>query len=348
MKSMPYTLLTSFILFTASSAIAGPDASFLEKANVKQLTTEDKSIYPETLIYSKGAGHFYVGSVRYGTVYEIDDSGAYKQIIKDEKLHSVLGIAVDYQRQRLFVTNSDLGVATNSEYDGSLKVAGLGIYDLTSGSKIAYHDLASLLPKRAHFANGITLDSEGNAYITDSVAPVIYKVDTENNASVFLQSPEFEGDGFNLNGIVYHPDGYLIAIKKNSGDLFKIPLEEPQAFSTIEIGDRFVGGDGLIIIDDDELVVISNEEAGVSANAAYLLKGMDHWQSAKLTSTLPLGDVYPTTGAVKDQKIHVIHSSLKLLRQSAEQDREKLGLVAAILEIGTIKDKQSETAHIQN
>lgn len=328
----------SFMLLAFTSECIGANARFVDSTQMKALDIEKKSVYPETLIYSEANGKFYVGSVRFGAVYEIDEGGNYRKIIKDEKLSSVMGIALDEKRGKVFVTNSDLGVSINSEYDGTLKLAGLGVYDLDTGEKIAYHDLASLLPGREHFANGVILDANGNAYVTDSAAPVIYKVDTDNKASVFLQNPEFEGEGFNLNGILYHPDGYLIAVKKSSGTLYKIPVDEPEAFSKVKIADRFIGGDGMVFVDKDEIVLISNEEGDVAANSAYIIKGANDWQSATLISTLPLGDVYPTTGAVKDGKIHVIHSTLKTLRKSAEKDRAKLGLIPWIKEIGSIMD----------
>ncbi|MBL4670800.1 MAG: hypothetical protein JKX81_00970, partial [Arenicella sp.] len=326
----------SLTLFAFNSESIASNASFVDSGQVKILDTESKSVYPETLIYNDVLGKFFVGSVRYSAVYEIDKAGKYKQILKDDNLYSVMGIAVDGKRGKVFVTNSDLGVSVNSDYDGTLQVAGLGIYSLENGNKLAYHDLASLRPESEHFANGVTLDANGNAYVTDSIAPVIYKVDTDNKATVFLENSEFEGEGFNLNGIVYHPDGYLIAVKKSSGTLYKIPVDDPEAFSQIQITDRFVAGDGLVFIDEDEIVLISNNEEGVAANSAYIIKGTNDWQSATLVSTFPLGDVYPTTGAVKDGKIHVIHSNLQVMRRSDEKDREALRLIPSIRQIGSI------------
>jgi len=300
------------------------------------LDTKQMSIYPETIIVNHKNGHFLAGSVRYGSVYEIDGKGSYRKLIEDERLSSVLGIAVDEKREKIFVTNSDLGVSINSTYQGSLNLAAVGIYDLKNGKNIAYLDLGKLLPGQEHFANGIAIDDEGNAYITDSVSPVIYKVDTKNKSSIFLKSKAFEGKGFNLNGIVYHPDGYLVAIKKNSGELFKIPLNAPESFSRVDIPQKLIGGDGIIFIDKDELVLVSNEESDVSANSAVLLKGMNNWDSASVIDTYELGDVYPTTGVVKDNKIYVMHSSLKKLRNSAPKERPSLNLNTTILEIGSI------------
>ncbi len=337
-KHLALFVKTAFFVLFSLNVDCRTNASFLEDGEIKNVKTENKSVYPETLLYDPDSKSFYVGSVRFGSVYRIDEEGNYQQLIQDQSLHSVLGIEVDFKRDRLLVTNSDLGVAVGSPFDGNLKVAGLGIYRLSTGERIAYVNLAELTHSKGNFANGIALDEDGNAYITDSIAPVIYKVDTNNVGSVFLSSPEFNGDGFNLNGIQYHPDGYLIAIKKSTGSLYKIPLDEPKEFSKISIGEQFIGGDGLIYIDTDELVVIANETGTTSSNAAYLLKGTNNWNKAKLVESISLGDVYPTTGTVKDRKIHVIHSNLKVLRGSAEKEREALGLIPIIREIGHIRE----------
>ena len=92
--------------------------------------------------------------------------------------------------------------------------------------------------------NGITVDGAGNAYVTDSFSPVIYKIDPAGVATVFLTDDQFTGAGINLNGIVYHPKGFLLAVKKNSGALYRIPLDDPRRFARVDVAATFVGGTG--------------------------------------------------------------------------------------------------------
>ncbi|MEL6816929.1 MAG: hypothetical protein AAFP03_19320, partial [Cyanobacteria bacterium J06598_3] len=145
-----------------------------------------EALYPEGIEYNPQTGHFLLSSVREGTIYEIDADGAYSPFIEDERLVSTTGIHIDPVNNRLLVPNTDHGLSLQSDPERKLKMAELGIYDLTSGEPIAYADLAALRPEMGHFANDVATDEAGNAYVTDSVSPILYKVDTMGNASVFL------------------------------------------------------------------------------------------------------------------------------------------------------------------
>jgi sugar lactone lactonase YvrE len=146
----------------------------------------------------------------------------------------------------------------------------LGIYDLSTGKPINYVDLAPLAAG-PHLLNGIAVDSAGNGYVTDSFSPIIYKIDAQGNATVFLKDEQFAGEGINLNGLVVHPDGYLLVIKKSDGVLFKVPLAQPAQFSKVSINERFVGGDGVTLVGKKNLVLIANQTPAKASNAAYSL-----------------------------------------------------------------------------
>ena len=112
--------------------------------------------------------------------------------------------------------------ASNPQPSGPKALAAVGIYDLSSGKALDYVDLAPLAPA-PHLLNGITVDAAGNAYVTDSFSPNIYKIDAEGRPSLFVHDERFVGAGINLNGIVAHPDGFLLVIKKSDGGLFRHP-----------------------------------------------------------------------------------------------------------------------------
>lgn len=125
-------------------------------------------------------------------------------------LVSTVGILVDDERNTLWVANSDLGAGNRTKTATQGKLAGVAKYDATTRKRLAYYDLGAL-SEGSHFANDIALDKHGNAYVTDSFAPIIYKIDTAGKATIFAQNPMFnDADGFNLNGIAYHEGGYLL------------------------------------------------------------------------------------------------------------------------------------------
>ncbi|CAH8382855.1 unnamed protein product [Eruca vesicaria subsp. sativa] len=62
-------------------------------------------------------------------------------------------------------------------------------------------------------------NAKGNAYVTDAKGNKILKIDVNGEIVSTIESPLVA-----LNGIVYHPDGFLIVIHTFSGLLYKIDL----------------------------------------------------------------------------------------------------------------------------
>lgn len=274
------------------------------------MTIGRPSLYPETLAVNPATGRFLVSSVREGGVYEIGPDGSARQVVADERLTSVLGIAVDAENNRLWVTNSDLGAGLRPSERGVGKEAGVGLYELSSGKRLFYAELSDLRPDQRHLINGMTLDADGNAYVTDSFAAAIYKVTPTGDTSVFLANGAFEGEGINLNGLVVHPDGFMLVVKKSDGTLFRIPLDAPEDFQRVQLDERLGGGDGLLLVGKDELVVVANQVPDMVSNRAFSVRTTDGWVSATVDGSVDLGDVYPTTCTERDGKVYVLSSHL--------------------------------------
>lgn len=309
----------------------------LDGAQLESIIIQKPALYPEGIEYNPNTDKFIVGSFREGAVYEVNLDGTYRNIIHDDRLNSVLAVRIDIKRNKLFVVNSDIGASIRSSSRGLKKLASLGIYDLTSGEAIHFIDLGKLLPDEKHLANGIALDAEGNAYITDSFSPVIYKVDIKGNASIFLKSDRFLGDGINLNGIVFHPDGYLIVVKKGEGILFKVPINNPENFSQVVLPFELIGGDGLILANNKEILVIANRASGKITETVFALNSEDNWKTAKVSSKYKFANVYPTTGVIRKDKIYVLHSNLQTLMLSSKEEKSQLRKKATIQQVGRVK-----------
>src|SRR4051794_3492142 len=71
--------------------------------------------------------------------------------------------------------------------DFSIKLVML---DLTSKDKTLEVDLTNVAPQGERFATGIAVDKDGNIYITDSFASVIYLIDKSGQAT-YLSDPKF-------------------------------------------------------------------------------------------------------------------------------------------------------------
>lgn len=276
------------------------------------ITISETGLYPEGIDFNTVNGQFLVGSITRSEVGYVDAEGNYETFVSDDNLRSVTGVFTDEGRNRLLAVSGDLGFSRNSVAAGSW--AYLGIYDLTTGDLIEGVNLGELLPSGSPvFANDIAVDNEGNIYVTDSFSPVIYRVDgTTFEASIFVNGGDTftpAPGGFGLNGIVFIND-LLIVNKLDDGNLFRIEIENPENFYQIQ-APTFVGGDGLEVNADGNIVLVEN---GLGNNpGTQLLSSDDDWQSAELIGTFPVdAERFPTTAALANGDVFVLNAYLSM------------------------------------
>jgi len=269
--------------------------------------TKHANLYPEGLEYHPQKKKFLVSSMKYGKIGLVDDDGNYEVFIENDNLVSVVGLHVDRKNNKLYAANSDPGVSIKTKPETQKKIAGLGVYNLSTGKEIKYYNLEKLY-EGAHFSNDIAVDGQSNVYITDSFSPVIYKISKDGKASVFFTHATFNGEGFNLNGIVVKDD-YLIVAKYNSGVLYKIPLDNPREFKQIKSDTLFYGADGLLFDDNGDLVVITN----LNTNIVFKLFSKDDFKSVKVTELDTNKWNYATTGVLRNSSVYILNSQLDYL-----------------------------------
>jgi len=261
-------------------------------ASPSKITVPQRALSPEGIQYDAANQRFIVSSRTQGRLGTVRDDSTYAQLADDPHLVSTIGLNLDAGRQRLLAAVSDIGVNTTRSTPTTLrKLAALAIFNPSSGALLSYVDLGALRPALPHFANDIAVDAQGNAYITDSLSPIIYKVDAAGVATVFLENSQLSGgSNFGLNGIVYHPDGYLLTAKTNDGTLYKIPLASPSSFTTVASSQSLVGADGLLLLDNNTLLVVAGSQSTV-----FRMASTDAWATTHPTSSFATGAVSPTT-----------------------------------------------------
>ena len=280
----------------------------------------DVGLYPEGIDYDTKNEKFLFSSLHKGAVYALNAKGELSVFATSSKLVLPTGVYTDEARNRLIVANADLGISLKSTEGSAGSVATVSIFNLTSGELIKEIDLKNFTPNAGSCPNDIAVDANGNIYITDSFSPVIYKLDTNYVASIFATNTLFQPkpNEFGLNGIVFHPDGYLLVAKTDTSKLLKIALSNPENITEVT-GTAFSAPDGIELDKNNNLVVVEN---GLALGKTYTLSSKNNWTSASQISETSIGkEEFPTTAALaSDGNVYVISSKLgKLLSGDKSQ-----------------------------
>ena len=273
-------------------------------------------LYPEGVQYDAANSRFLVTSLTTGRVGQVKDDGTYSTAFPDDpKLVSAIGLYLDEPRNRVLAAVSDPGAnSARSTAATQGKLARLAIFNRSAPTAApTVVELGTLRPTLGHFANDVAVDAQGNAYVTDSFSNLIYKVDAVTNvATVFLEDAARLGtpaaSAFGFNGIVFHPDGYLLVAKSDNGMIYKVPLTNPAGYAPVATTQNLMAADGLLLQDNNTLQVVSNAQAKV-----FRLVTTNSFGAATLSGTFATKAEFPTTLARRDGNSYVLYANLDKL-----------------------------------
>lgn len=307
------TLVSSFLLLSAcdSSSINIPETStdipeppaatepFFPDAIEY---TAPAAVFPEGIEYDSTRNAFLVSSAAAGIIGSVDENGTYNLLVDPSVFegHGTFGLTIDLTNNRLLAVSSNLQNPT---------VGFLYSFDLTTMEQLFKADLA-VLNGGISFTNDVTVDANGNAYVTNSDQGIIYQVDLDGNASIWLQderlSPSDPATETGANGIAYHTDGFLIVANTIANKLYKVTLAEMPEVSEIALpADNVIAPDG-IEINDNQLVVVNNGSLGGFVSQFSM---NEDWTSGTLTGdTFATGSIFPTTVTYTDDGFYVNNS----------------------------------------
>ncbi|MET9178756.1 hypothetical protein ABZX88_11095 [Kitasatospora aureofaciens] len=256
------------------------------------------TLVPEAGVWDASHHRFLLGSLRHGTVSAVALDGSVRTLVQDPALTEIAGLRIDPVHRRVLVTDLDNGIGERSTAATMGKIAGIGAYDLDTGRRLFYTDLAAVAGDGgSHLANDIAVAPDGTAYVTDSFAPVVYRVTPDGTASVLLRDPRLTPapGTYGLNGIVYR-EGHLILGKWDDGTLWRVPLGNPAALRRVEVagGAPLLHLDGLLGRPDGTIAGVTNALFGAGRDAELELRSDDHWRTARLTAVHPSPDATPT------------------------------------------------------
>ncbi|GAA2622169.1 hypothetical protein SMC26_32850 [Actinomadura fulvescens] len=262
------------------------------------ITGNAPSLHPEGIAYDPYRRAFLVGSVRHGTVSVVRRNGSVSTLVRDPALVSAIGIHVDARRGRLLVANADPGAGTRSSPRTQQRLAGVGIYDLSTGHRIRYVDLAAVASDGGrHLANDIAVAPDGTAYVTDSFAPIVYRVPVGGAASVFVRDVRLSSDSYGANGIVWR-SGRLIIGKYDDGTLWSVSTRNAATLRQVPLDRRLPAPDGLTLRPNGALTVVNNTLSPSGANVVLTVRLFANGRRGSVVREQRSPEPVPTTAAI--------------------------------------------------
>lgn len=274
-----------------------PNAPFPERINFTATRQ-----YPEGIAYSSQLGKFLVTSITQGKIGTVDTDGRYQDLLTAPELISGIGLKV--ADGKVLVCNGDLGLSAKSVRGVTPnQTAELLVFDLATRRLERRVDLDALLPaEQPNIANDLTVAPDGTVYVTDSFAPVVYKVTRDGQASILVRDDiRFTSPTIGLNGIVHHPNGFLIVSNIGLGKLYKIDLQNNNAVTEVT-GTGSLPGDGLALLNNDLYVVTGN------GSAVAQVRSTDNWQTASIVKVDDNGYSQATTNVAVNGRVYTLNA----------------------------------------
>ncbi|MFF2552087.1 SMP-30/gluconolactonase/LRE family protein [Nocardia sp. NPDC058058] len=223
----------------------------------------DAQAYPEGIAVDSRNGDVYVGSFTNGAIYRAAEGNSKAEIFLPagaDGRRTANGLRVD-TAGRLWVIDHTRGVT---------------VYDTGTRARLASFELPAGQP----FVNDLTITPDGSVYLTDSVAPIVYRVTAAELTDAMAHGGKGELRTFSdlgsakdpaaqspilLNGIVSDPAGrYLLTVDMSTGTLYRITLDTDRTVGKVtRHGGTMINGDGLEMR-DDTLWVVQNKDNTVS------------------------------------------------------------------------------------
>lgn len=313
MKTHTYILILiiSFIIIACSSANKEylPSTHFPESIKIEGVAQN-----PEGVAFNKKDNTFLLSSLNAAPIIKVNLDGTFKPFTSGEKFPlSTAGLQIDYKRNRLLVAGFN-GTELFDEDPTTKGTAYLRVYNLETGVIEQDINLSFLAPDAsAYFANDIAVDNDGNVYISDWYAHIIYKVDLDGKPSIFWTNETGIPSG--PNGLDFHPDGYLLVSILNVNDKFiyvdyglvKISVKDPKSAKVVEFSNSgYTGFDGMFINAKGNVVGVTNNGTSPGGNMLIELSEKNDWKSAKVINARAI-TASTTVAVTPDNKQYVIN-----------------------------------------
>lgn len=282
--------MRSLLISAALVASLVGTADATERGLPPVLQPAAENLFPEGVAWDPTRQALLVGSLSQpARITAVDRTGTTRTVVSDPDLPLFAGLKVDTARGRI------LAAVGNPNTPGP---SFLAVYDLRTGAREQLVDLSG----EGHAANDVALDPAGNAYVTDTGAGAVYRVNPAGRVSTLSKDPRL-GSGLGANGIVWHPRGYLVVANYTTGRLYRLAGTR---LTELWQPSPLVGADGMVLRRDGTLVVVTNTLAGLAGSTAAVHELALTSRAAIPLRTTPWRDPAPTTAAETPYGVYVV------------------------------------------
>jgi Cu-Zn family superoxide dismutase len=276
----------------AAAALLAPQAAPAKGRSVPAYTLPGDQVFPEGVAVD--SRRYYVGSTTDGTILSGGLRGRSAGVLLPggtDGRTTAIGLKVD--SNRLYVA----GGATGSVW----------VYDLITRTLIRRFDTGT-----GGFLNDLTITTRGDAYVTDSRRPFLYRIGAADvragtgdavGLEPFATYPGFQSGALNANGIVASGERTLLYVQSATGKLFRLDVPT-RTIQAVDLGGADLSnGDGLVL-KGRRLYVVRNQQGVV---VKLRLSG-DLREAEVVSVTRDPGFRFPTTAALAGGRLLVVNS----------------------------------------
>lgn len=257
------------------------------------------SVFPEGVAYDPTRNIFFTGSTNDGTIFRGDlGSGEVKVFSAggSDGRTAAIGMKVDAKTRRLWVCGGGTGQVF--------------VYNADTGALIRKYSTPAAADT---FLNDVAIAPNGDAYITDSRRPVLFRIGGAAAEPGELESwldltgtiIQYTSGATNLNGIVITQAGaYMIVVHSSAQKLYRISLTGREVWE-INLGGVAQGGDGMVL-DGNTLYVLARTQ---TSDGIVRIQLTPTYASGTIKDTFrDESFAFPTTIAKVDGRMLVVNS----------------------------------------
>lgn len=218
---------------------------------------------PEGIAFDSVDRVFYATSLNGASITRISANGTESIFRTADDRASLLGAKVDEQRRLLWVCAREVDGLDNRVW----------VYNLSNGEMVMEFLLGAIATGGS--CNDLTLDAAGNAYVSDSANPNVYRLDQSSGEGSILISDPLLADstslGLGQNGIAITEDESALIIGTFFPPrLLRVSLPNGNTVTEVSLeGDAFTSPDGIVFLNGDLYTVSDRSVTRVRPNADF-------------------------------------------------------------------------------